>query len=214
MQYRKFGRLNWLVSEVGYGMWGMGGQWKGCSDEESIESLKYAAANSCNFFDTAWIYGNGHSENLFKQALSDLQKQHKIYVATKIPPKNLKWPGSSENDIKDVFPKDHILEYFYKSLENLGVDFIDLLQLHVWDDSWAKSDEWKIAIDSLKRQNLIKGFGVSLNKWEPQNSIEVLKTDLIDSVQVVYNIFEQAPEDVLFLECKKKKCCCNCTCSF
>lgn len=204
MKYRKFGRLDWNISEIGYGMWGMGGQWKGGTDEESIEALIYANQNGCNFFDTAWIYGNGHSERLFREALSERHNKGNLFVATKIPPKNLKWPGSSNDDILEVFPKEHILEYCKKSIENLGVDYIDLLQLHVWDDSWTDSDEWKQAIQDLKDENLIKGFGISINKWESENILKALTTDLIDSVQCVYNIFEQAPEDKLFPICKEK----------
>jgi len=204
MKYRNFGRLAWSVSEIGYGMWGMGGQWKGGTDEEAISSLHFAVDNGINFFDTAWAYGSGHSENLFRDAILGLQKEGKIYVATKVPPKNMRWPGTSADDIKDVYPKEHILEYCQKSLENLGVDCIDLLQLHVWDDSWTESDLWQDAVYDLKRQRLIKGFGLSLNKWEPSNGLKAITTGLIDSIQVVYNIFEQAPEDKLFPECQAR----------
>jgi len=204
MKYRSFGRLGWNVSEIGHGMWGMGGQWKGSSDADAIAALNKSFELGCNFYDTAWIYGNGHSENLFRDAMSNRQKQGQVYVATKVPPKNLQWPGKAEYNINDVFPKDHILEYTQKSLENLGVDQIDLLQLHVWDDSWTASDQWKNAIAELKAQKLIKGFGISVNKWEESNVLEALRTDLIDSVQVVYNILTQASEDLLFAECKKR----------
>jgi aryl-alcohol dehydrogenase-like predicted oxidoreductase len=204
MQYRLFGRLGWKVSEIGHGMWGMGGQWKGSTDQEAITSLKKSFELGCNFYDTAWIYGQGHSERLFKEALSSEHKKNKLYVATKIPPKNMQWPGKAEYDVKDVFPKEHIIEYAYKSIENLGVKKIDLLQLHVWDDSWTVDDGWKEAVDQLKREKLIEGFGISVNKWESENVLEAINTDLIDAVQVVYNIFEQAPEDNLLPVCLEK----------
>jgi aryl-alcohol dehydrogenase-like predicted oxidoreductase len=204
MQYRIFGRLGWKVSEIGHGMWGMGGQWKGSTDQEAITSLKRSFELGCNFYDTAWVYGQGHSEQLFKEALSNEQRNGKLYVATKIPPKNMQWPGKSEYDITDVFPKEHIIEYAHKSLENLGVDKIDLLQLHVWDDSWAVDDGWKEAIEQLKSEHLIEGFGISINKWESENVLDAISTDLVDAVQVVYNIFEQAPEDNLLPVCLKK----------
>jgi aryl-alcohol dehydrogenase-like predicted oxidoreductase len=202
--YRTFGRLGWRIGEIGHGMWGMGGQWKGSNDEEALLALQKSYELGCNYYDTAWIYGMGHSEILFKTALSQQQKEGKIYVGTKIPPKNMQFPGKAEYLVSDVFTRDHIIEYANISLENLGVEKIDLLQLHVWDDSWAKDDGWKLAIQELKAQNLITGFGISINKWEPNNILEALQTDLVDAVQVVYNIFEQGPEDVLLPECVKR----------
>ncbi|HOA24794.1 MAG TPA: aldo/keto reductase, partial [Aggregatilineales bacterium] len=131
MQYRRFGRLGWQVSEIGYGMWGMG-SWTGSDDEESLRSLNRAVELGCNFFDTAWAYGEGRSERLLGQLL----KQHpdkRLYAATKIPPKNRKWPSRRGFLLEDVFPPDYIKEYTEKSLENLGVDTIDLMQFHVWE---------------------------------------------------------------------------------
>jgi aryl-alcohol dehydrogenase-like predicted oxidoreductase len=204
MEYRTFGRLNWKVSEIGHGMWGMGGQWKGSTDAEAIAALQKSYELGCNFYDTAWIYGQGHSENLFRDSLAQYQRQGKIILATKVPPKNLKWPAKAEYDIKESFPKEHIIEYAHKSLVNLGIDQIDLLQLHTWDDSWTMSDEWKMAAAELKAQGVIKGFGISINKWEANNALQAIKTGLIDSVQVVYNIFTQEAQDALFAECKAR----------
>lgn len=201
MKFRRFGRLGWQVSEVGYGMWGMGG-WTGSDDVESQRSLDRAVELECNFFDTAFAYGMGRSEKL----LGDLIRRHpdrKLYVATKVPPKNLKWPGLATTPISDVFPPDHIRELTAKSLDNLGVDSIDLQQLHVWSDAWVQDEGWQRAVEDLKRQKLIKGFGISVNRWEPANVIEALQTGLVDSVQVVYNIFDQNPEDELFPVCRK-----------
>ncbi len=201
MQYRRFGRLGWQVSEVGYGMWGMGG-WTGSEDEQSLKALEKSVALGCNFFDTAYAYGAGRSERLLAQILRQPRDQ-RIYVATKIPPKNNEWPAKPHYPLREVFPYDHIRTYTEKSLENLGVERIDLQQLHVWTDAWAREDEWQRVVDDLKSEGLIEGFGISVNRWEPANVIAALETGLVDSVQVVYNIFDQAPEDELFPACQK-----------
>ncbi len=201
MKYRKFGRIPWSVSEVGYGMWGMAG-WTGSDDQQSENSLDLAVELGCNFFDTAWGYGKGKSEQL----LGELVKRHpdqKIYLATKVPPKNRVWPSQRDFALDDVFPYDYILEYAEKSLTNLGVETINLLQFHVWEDHWAERDAWKRAAEDLKQSGKVQAFGISINRWEPNNSLETLKTGLIDSVQVIYNIFDQAPEDQLFPLCEE-----------
>ena len=201
MKYRNFGRTAWQVSEIGYGMWGMAG-WTGSDDEQSERSLDLAVELGCNFFDTAWAYGDGKSEEL----LGALLKRHpleRLYVATKVPPKNRTWPSKSDFTLEDVFPKNYILEYAEKSLKNLGVETIDLLQFHVWEDAWANQDEWKQALEQLKESGKVQAFGLSLNRWEPNNGLETLKTGLIDGVQVIYNIFDQAPEDQLFPLCEE-----------
>jgi aryl-alcohol dehydrogenase-like predicted oxidoreductase len=201
MQYRTFGRTGWSVSDVGYGMWGMGG-WTGSDDEESLQSLRRSVELGCNFFDTAWAYGAGHSEQLLGQ-LVRAYPDRKLYVATKIPPKNFKWPSLPEYSLDDTFPAEHIREYTEKSLKNLGLESLDLTQLHVWDDGWANDKRWQKAVADLKREGLIKAFGISVNRWEPDNVIRALRTGLIDAVQVIYNIFDQAPEDHLFPVCRE-----------
>jgi aryl-alcohol dehydrogenase-like predicted oxidoreductase len=203
MRYRRFGPTGWQVSEIGYGMWGMGG-WTGSDDEESLRALDRALALGCNFFDTAWAYGQGKSEQLLGQALrkrSGEKGVRPVFVATKIPPKNMKWPGKAEYPVAETFPPDHIRAFTEKSLQNLGVETIDLQQLHVWSDAWATDAGWQRAVDDLKRERLIKAFGISVNRWEPINVIRALETGLVDSVQVVYNIFDQSPEDELFPYC-------------
>jgi aryl-alcohol dehydrogenase-like predicted oxidoreductase len=200
MRYRTYARTGWSWAEVGYGMWGMGG-WTGSDDERSLEALDLAVALGCNVFDTAWAYGSGHSERLLGRAL----KRHagtKLYAATKVPPKNFHWPGLATTPIADVFPPDHIREYTEKSLENLGVSTIDLQQLHVWSDAWADDEGWKRVVEDLKRQKLVESFGISVNRWEATNVLRALETGLVDAVQVVYNVFDQAPEDELFPYCQ------------
>lgn len=201
MQYRTFGRTGWQVSEIGYGMWGMAG-WTGTESEEVNNALDKAVELGCNFFDTAWAYGNGLSEKI----LNALIKKHagkRLYTATKIPPKNRKWPSQKAFKIEDVFPADYIIEYTEKSLQNLGIETIDLQQFHVWEDDWHKQDEWKEAILKLTQQGKVNAWGISINRWEPDNSLQTLQTGLIDAVQVIYNIFDQAPEDNLFPLCRK-----------
>jgi len=196
MQYRRFGRLGWQVSEVGYGMWGLA-DWTGSDDAETMQSLHRSVELGCTFFDTAWAYGAGHSERLLGELLR-AYPDRRLYVATKIPPKNRLWPSKSHFKLIDVFPPDYIREYTERSLANLGVERIDLMQFHVWEDAWANDESWQNAVADLKREGLITSMGVSVNRWEPDNVLETLKTGLIDAVQVIYNIFDQAPEDHLF----------------
>ncbi len=201
MHYRTFGRTGWQVSEIGYGMWGMGG-WTGSDDAESMQSLHRAVELGCNFFDTAWAYGAGHSEKLLGQ-LVRAHPEKRLYTATKIPPKNSQWPARAEYTLDETFPPDHIRRYTEISLRNLGLDSVDLTQFHVWDDGWAQDERWQTAVADLKREGLIKAFGISVNRWEPENAIRALRTGLIDSVQVIYNIFDQNPEDDLFPVCRE-----------
>ena len=199
MKYRRFGRTGWMVSEVGYGMWGMA-SWTGSSDAESAQSLQRAVDLGCNFFDTAWHYGSGHSERL----LGELVRRNpgkKLYVATKVPPKNFVWPARPEFTLDDCFPPDHIDHYVHSSLENLGLESFDLIQFHTWSDAWLEDDRWVKKIDELRRQGLFRAVGISLNRWEPWNGVRAVESGLIDSVQVIYNIFDQNPEDELFPAC-------------
>lgn len=199
MIYRRFGRTDWQVSEIGYGMWGMAG-WTDSDDKESDKSLDIAVEGGCNFFDTAWGYGAGKSEQILGR-LINRNKDKKLYVATKIPPKNMTWPSRRGFKLEDCFPNDHIIEYTEKSLKNLGVETIDLMQFHVWEDSWARKEEWQLAVEKLKEDGKIQHMGISVNRWEPENGLETLKTGLISSVQAIYNIFDQAPEDMLLPLC-------------
>lgn len=199
MLYRTFGRTGWQVSEIGYGMWGMGG-WTGSDDEESLASLDRAVALGCNFFDTAYGYGEGHSEKLLGQ-LVRAHPAKRLYTATKIPPKNRIWPSQRQFTLDETFPPDHIREYVEKSLNHLGLGSVDLMQFHVWEDGWANDDRWQRALGDLKREGLIHAVGISINRWEPENALRTLRTGTVDAVQVIYNIFDQNPEDELFPLC-------------
>ncbi len=200
MKYRTFGRTNWKVSEIGYGMWGMAG-WTGSDDEESFSSLQVSVDLGCTFFDTAWGYGAGKSESLLGQLIR-ANKGKKLYTATKMPPKNFKWPSRREYSLNDCFPPEHIEEYVSKSLKNAGLDSFDLMQFHTWEDHWLDDDRAIKKMISLKEQGLFKAIGISMNRWEPWNGIRAVKSGLIDSVQVIYNIFDQNPKDELFPACR------------
>jgi len=200
MKYRKFGRTGWMVSEIGYGMWGMGG-WAGSNDEESKRSLQRAVDLGCNFFDTAWAYGNGHSERLLGWLVRN-NPDKRLYVATKVPPKNFQWPSRREYTLDDCFPPEHIEKYVHASLENLGLPGADLIQFHTWEDSWVEDDRWVKKVDDLRRQGLIRAVGISINRWEPWNGVRAVESGRVDAAQVIYNIFDQNPEDRLFPACQ------------
>ena len=210
MNYRRFGRTGWNVSEIGYGMWGMGG-WTGSDDAESLDSLQRAVDLGCNFFDTAWAYGEGHSEQLLGKVLRANKNNaavggpdKKLYVATKVPPKNRRWPARPEYSLDDSYPPDYIFEYVDKSLKNIGVDTLDLIQLHTWEDGWLKDERVFRAVEKLKTTGKVRAFGLSLNRWEPANGVRAVRAGLVDAVQVIYNIFDQNPEDALFPICRMK----------
>jgi aryl-alcohol dehydrogenase-like predicted oxidoreductase len=199
MRYRTFGRLGWEVAEVGFGTWGMGG-WSGSNDEASKAALVRALEIGCNFFDTALAYGNGHSETLLRDVLHQWGGP-RPFVATKVPPKNGRWPAKPGDLLAEAFPADHIRASTERSLVNLGVDCVDLQQFHIWTDDWATDEAWQRAADDLKSQRLVRAIGISVNRWEPANVLAALRTGVVDAVQVVYNIFDQAPEDDLFPAC-------------
>ncbi len=202
MQYRKFGRTGWDVSEIGYGMWGMAG-WSGSDDTESLFSLQRAIDLGCNFFDTAWVYGNGHSEKLLGQVLK-ANSTEKLYVATKVPPRNNAWPAPANSALDDNYPPEHITEFVDKSLRNLGLETLDLIQLHSWNDRWLEDSRIAPVLENLKTSGKVRAVGLSLNRWQPWNGVKAVRAGLAESVQVIYNIFDQNPEDQLFPECRER----------
>ena len=201
MKYRKLGRIGFEVSEIAHGLWGMSG-WSGSDDRQSLEALQLAVDLGCNFFDTAWAYGEGKSDALLGTILA-ANRAKRLYAASKIPPRNDKWPASPQDKYADVFPSEHVFKYAKSIREKLGVDSIDLLQFHVWDDSWTAEAEFRETVDKLKNDGWIRFFGLSLNRWQPENGIKAMRTGLVDVVQVIYNIFDQSPEDKLFLACRE-----------
>jgi aryl-alcohol dehydrogenase-like predicted oxidoreductase len=201
MRYRRFGRLGWSVSEIGYGMWGMAG-WTGSDDESSRAGLQRAVDLGCNFFDTAWAYGDGRSESLLGE-LVRANPGRTIYTATKIPPKNRRWPSRREFSLDDCYPPDHVEEYAHSSLANSGLSSFDLIQFHTWEDHWSADDRWLASIERLRDEGITTGIGISLNRWEPSNGIRTVESGCVDAVQVIYNVFDQSPEDELFPACER-----------
>jgi len=201
MKYRTLGRTGFEVSDIAHGLWGMSG-WSESDDQQSRQAIQLAIDLGCNFFDTAWAYGNGKSDGLLGEALAN-NKGKRIYAASKIPPKNLKWPASPKDKYQNVFPADHVFKYAQRIREKLGVDSIDLLQFHVWDEGWTDDPEFRDTVEKLKGDGWIRSFGLSLNRWEPENGLRTLRTGLVDVVQVIYNIFDQAPDDKLFPLCRE-----------
>jgi aryl-alcohol dehydrogenase-like predicted oxidoreductase len=201
METRPFGRLGWPVSLLGHGMWGLAG-WSGTDEGEVTEALHASVAAGVTFFDTAGGYGAGKSERI----LGDLVRAHpgkRLYTASKIPPMNFTWPSRRGFTLDECFPPDHIREYTEKSLANLGLPRLDLMQFHVWEDAWAHDERWQRVMSDLKREGLVGAVGISVNRWEPWNGVATLRTGLVDAVQVIYNIFDQSPEDELFPLCEE-----------
>jgi len=197
MKYRTLGKTGYEISELGYGAWGIGGvQWLGGNDGDSVAALRRAIELGLNFIDTALAYGEGHSERLVGKVVRESGRR--IYIATKVPPKNLLWPAQPGIGIAQVFPYDYILGSAETSLKNLGADTIDLLQLHVWNPEWIARDEWRRGLEDLKRSGKVRHVGISINDHQPDSALEIIETGLIDTVQVIYNIFDQTPERRLF----------------
>jgi len=201
MKYRKLGRTGFKVSDMAHGLWGMSG-WSGSEDQQSLEALQIAVDNGCNFFDTAWAYGEGKSDALLGQIVAR-NKGKRLYAASKIPPMNDKWPALPSYKYQEVFPARHVFKYADLIRQKLGTDSIDVLQFHVWDDSWTNEKEFRDTVEKLKNDGVIRYFGLSLNRWEPANGINAIRSGLVDTVQVIYNIFDQSPEDELFPACEK-----------
>lgn len=201
MKYRKFGRTGFDTADMAHGLWGMSG-WTGSEDKESMDALQLAVDLGCNFFDTAWAYGEGKSDGLLGKTLA-ANPGKRLFAASKVPPMNRKWPALAEYKYGDVFPAEHVFKFAEMIRKQLGTDSIDLLQFHVWDDGWTDLPEFRNTVEKLKKDGIIRFFGLSLNRWEPENGIKAMRTGLVDAVQVIYNIFDQAPEDELFPACKE-----------
>ncbi len=204
MNYRTLGKTGLKVSEIGYGAWGIGqSSWIGATDHESLKALHRSVDLGLNFIDTALVYGNGHSEELVGRLIRE--RSERIYVATKIPPKNRVWPAQAGVPAAQVYPGEHIIASTEESLRNLGLETIDVQQFHVWSDEWVDKGDWLKAIQQLKEQGKLQYFGISINDYQPENAIKLIETGVVDAVQVIYNIFEQSPEDKLFPACKLHK---------
>jgi aryl-alcohol dehydrogenase-like predicted oxidoreductase len=196
MNYRRLGRTGLEVSEVGYGAWGIGQtMWIGADDDESLRALNRAIDLGLNFIDTALGYGEGHSERLVGQTVRE--RSETVHVATKIPPKNMRWPARPDSHAAETFPGDHIRRCTERSLRNLGLERVDLTQFHVWHDNWLEQGDWLETVEALKQEGKIGAFGVSINDHQPETALNLVRSGRVDSVQVIYNVFDQSPEDEL-----------------
>lgn len=199
MRYRTLGRTGLQVSEIGYGAWGIGGsQWIGADDSTSLRSLRGAREAGVNFFDTALAYNEGHSEALLGRAFGTSRE---VIIASKVPPKNRLWPAPPQCTLQEVFPKDYVLECLDLTLRNLGREQVDLFQFHVWNDAWAGDEEWQDTVHALRASGKVAHIGISINDHQPGNSLQALASGLVDAVQVIYNLFDQSPEDELLPYC-------------
>lgn len=199
---RPLGRTGVEVSVLGFGAWGIGGGVWGPADEaESLRALRLAIDSGVNFIDTALAYGPHQSERLVGLAVR--ASRDPVYVATKAPPKNLQWPARSGTQVSDAFPAEHVRHCVERSLRNLGTETIDLFQLHVWRDEWLHEGDWQETIAELRQEGKIRHFGISTNDHEPGNAVAIAGSGVVDAVQVIYNVFEQAPEDELLPVCQR-----------
>lgn len=207
MRYQTLGRTGYQVSEIGLGAWAMGGMWGPLGDGTSLKALQRAMDLGVNFFDTALAYGEGHSESLIAKAFRErgerVRGEHLI-VATKVPPKNYEWPAKPDDPLSKIFPSDWIIRCTERSLENLETDCLDLQQLHVWADAWTDQPEWYETLMRLKEQGKIRYFGVSVNDHEPDSVMQVVTSEKIDTIQVIYNLFDQTPAERLLPLCQEK----------
>ena len=197
MNLRRLGKTGLEVSEVGFGAWGIGRTaWIGADDDESIKALDRAIELDLNFIDTALAYGDGHSEELVGQTVR--RRPEAVYVATKIPPRNMRWPASGDDRAEATFPGEHIRKCTERSLRNLGLDAIDVQQFHVWHDNWLDQGDWRETVEALKQEGKIRHFGVSINDHAPDTALDLVRSGAVDTVQVIYNVFDQSPDDELF----------------
>jgi aryl-alcohol dehydrogenase-like predicted oxidoreductase len=202
MHYRTLGKSNLRVSEIGFGAWGIGGEWGTKDDEQALASLRRALDRGVTFLDTAAVYGNGHSEELIGQAIAG-RPRDQIVVASKIPPKTFKWPVLPRDRAKDTFPSDWIVQQTEASLRRLKTDYLDLQQFHAWTPAYVHELVWLDGVEQLKRQGKIRAWGVSANDWDPYGTTTLVDSGQVDAIQVIYNIFEQRPAEQLFPAAQK-----------
>lgn len=199
MRFRSLGRTGWQISEVGFGAWGIGGGWGALDDTQAIQSLHRYLDLGGNFLDTAYGYGDGHSEQIIGRVLKERSSdQAQVYVASKVPPKTFKWPLLPNVDVRDSFPADWVIQYAERSLKNLNVETLDLLQLHAWTDAYNEQLDWYEGLVKLREQGKVRAFGVSINDYVPQSGVRLAQSGRVEAIQVIYNIFEQTPEQALF----------------
>ena len=195
MRYRKFGKTGWDVSEIGFGAWQIGASWAGQTESDSLAALNTALDNGCNFIDTAQGYGDGKSEQIIARVLSDRKSSSShIYVATKIPPSPGAWPPSPYDRIEERYPEKYLRERLERSLKDLRIDCIDLLQLHTWTRAWNRNPVALETLRKFKQAGKIRAIGISTPEHDQDSLVDLMRNDWLDSVQVIYNIFQQQPQ--------------------
>ncbi len=215
MKYRMLGKTGLKVSEIGFGAWQLAndpGMWIGADPKESMKCLQRFVELGGNFIDTAWVYGwddkkpaSHPSEELIGRFLKESGKRDDLVIATKVPPKNFEWPASPDIPISGVFPGDHIERCVNDSLKSLGVEAIDLVQFHVWQDSFASDAGWKKSIEKLTKAGKVRHWGISINDYQPENCLKTLDTGLISTIQFIFNVFHQKPAEKLLPYARKNK---------
>ncbi|MFC9454303.1 aldo/keto reductase [Streptomyces sp. NPDC056637] len=201
MRYRELGRSGMTVSEIGYGAWGIGASgWVGATEDESVRALHRAVDLGVNFIDTA--RGYGESERIVGRVVRE-RAGDDVLVATKVPPMNRIWPAPDGIDPAEAFPGAHIRESVETSLRVSGLDHFDVVQFHVWSDEWVGRGDWLQTVEELKKEGKVRLFGVSVNDHQPDNALALVRSGAVDTVQVIYNIFDQAPADALLPACEE-----------
>lgn len=194
---RPFGRTGWDISEVSFGAWQLGGQWGPVDDDASVRTLIDAYEQGINFVDTAEMYGSGHSEEVVGRSLREW-KGERVHVATKIQPTAWPHPSVHDPDIAVTYPREYIRAQAEQSLRRLGVERIDLLQLHCWMPGGMQDRGWLDALHELRAEGKIDRIGVSLRDYRADEGVALAESGLVDSIQVIHNVFEQKPEHDLF----------------
>ncbi|WP_405691030.1 aldo/keto reductase [Streptomyces sp. NBC_01185] len=201
MRYRELGRSGLRVSEIGYGAWGIGeSSWVGATEDESVQALNRAVDLGVNLIDTA--RGYGESERIVGRVVRE-RTGDEVLVATKVPPRNRTWPAPDGVDPDDAFPGEHIRTSLETSLRASGLDHFDVLQFHVWNDEWIGRGDWLETVADLKQEGKIRLFGVSVNDHQPETALALVRSGAVDTVQVIYNVFDQAPADAFLPACEE-----------
>ncbi|HUO56920.1 MAG TPA: aldo/keto reductase [bacterium] len=193
MRYRWLGKTGMKVSEIGFGAWAIGGAWWGPQDDrDSRLALHKSLDMGVNFIDTAWVYGDGHSEKLIGGVLRE--RHERPIIATKTPPKNWNWDNGPGTPLSAVFPPEWVAAKAEESLRNLGVDCLDVLQLHTWMAEWNRQAEPLLAgIARLKKEGKIRAFGISLRDKEPEGANDLIRWEQVDCLQIFFNLLYQDP---------------------